>query len=211
MLLLSICVFFAIATGRPGAPPGSPPAVHDSALVTELLGRVTTVPRRIHVLGYDRGLFGDWMKQVTPDGSLCTTREAVLLSVFGSPASSPGLGPACPSVSGTITDLYSGAAVTPDEIEVDHVFPLAAAWDHGAHGWTRQTRISFANDRQHNLLAVSAGQNRSKSDGTPAEWLPDVDAAGRCAYVARYLTVAVTYRLSISDADAESIRQACRH
>lgn len=189
------------ATG-PGA------ADADRRTVGALLEQVETVPRRVHVLGYDRDQFGGWRPRVADLGQLCTTRDLVLFGTFGAP--SPTEGTDCPDAVGTATDVYTGGTFSPADAQIDHVVPLAAAWDHGAHAWDRDRRIDFANDTGLNLLAVSADANRAKSDGTPAEWLPTADGPAPCAYVARYLTVSVVYGLSVSTADADAARTVCR-
>lgn len=195
-------------------PDAGGPATADRATVARLLSGVPTVARRVHVLGYDRALFGDWAPAVTGTGRGCTTRDLVMFRTFGTPAAPAthvgGPVTGCPDASGSATDVYTGAPVTPPEVQVDHIVPLAAAWDHGAHAWPPGTRKAFANDVPLNLVAVSAGANQAKSDGTPAEWLPDREGPTPCAYVARYLTVISTYALSISVADARAARTACR-
>jgi len=90
---------------------------------------------------------------------------------------------------------------------VDHVFPLSAAWDLGAWRWTPARRAAFANDVDHNLVAVSGPVNTAKSDHTPAEWLPP-DPRRHCFYAARYLTAAVTYGLPVTAADHDALSRA---
>lgn len=190
------------------------PARADRATVTDLLDRVTVTGRRTHVLGYDRDQFGGWTTTVTVDGAYCTTREAVLLSTFGRrdrAADATATDTAdCPSPGPTATDVYTGERISPGDVEIDHIVPLAAAWDHGAHDWPRARRVAFANDLAVNLVAVAGPVNQAKSDGTPGEWLPPAGGAVHCAYVARYLTVSVVYGLTVSEADAAASRRACR-
>jgi hypothetical protein len=186
------------------------PADEDRRLLDSLLDEVRTVPRRVHVLGYDRSHFGGWETGVTAEGALCTTRERVMLDVFDAATPADSGRTTCPRAEGSATDVYTGDLISPSDVEIDHVVPLAAAWDHGAHAWDRTARVAFANDLHLNLLAVSGSANQAKSDGTPAEWLPPLSGAAPCAYVARYLTVSVDYGLSVSEADASAARRACR-
>lgn len=193
------------------------PTATDRAHVQDLLSVIPQVPHRVHVLGYDREFFGGWETQVTDQGWRCTTREVVLFATFGTPSptsSAPSLpsspsASTCPDASGSATDVYTREAFTPAEAQVDHIVPLAAAWDHGAHAWPRETRVAFANDTTRNLLAVSAEVNQAKSDGTPGEWLPPAGGPTPCAYIARYLLVISVYELSISISDAEAAHRAC--
>ncbi|MDN6240105.1 HNH endonuclease family protein [Corynebacterium variabile] len=186
------------------------PAGGDRRLVASLLDEVPTTQRRIHVLGYDRSHFGGWETGVTAEGALCTTRERVMLEIFDATVPADGGRTTCPRAGGSATDVYTGDLISPSEVEIDHVVPLAAAWDHGAYAWDRARRVAFANDLDRNLLGVSGQANQAKSDGTPAEWLPPLSGAAPCAYVARYLTVSVGYGLSVSEPDVSAARVACR-
>lgn len=211
-LALSLALSLAICLAlTPGSSSALSPTDTDRRLVASLLDRVDTVPRRVHVLGYERDEFGDWSTQVTPEGHLCTTRDVVLFQTFGTPAVAPDVARTdCPRATGSAIDVYTGNPMVPGDVQIDHVVPLAAAWDHGAHGWPRSLRTAFANDDGSNLLAVSAEANQSKSDGTPGEWLPTAGGAVPCAYLARYLTVSVSYRLTLSADDADAARRVCR-
>lgn len=198
----------------------------DRDTVEHALSHLDVIPRRHHVLGYSREQFGGWEERSWTDSTAgtdgadgtvtppprCTTRQIVMLQTFRH--HSPAPDGDCPTAEGDTVDVYSGTALQPSDVEIDHVVPLSAAWDHGAHSWDRDTRVRFANDVELNLLAVSASTNRAKSDGTPGEWLPETTEAGSpsgagCAYSARYLTVCVVYGLSVSSADAETTARQC--
>ncbi|WP_414121956.1 HNH endonuclease family protein [Corynebacterium nuruki] len=207
LLVALVIVATVVAVARTGGP--TSPDDADRRTVAALLDRVTVVDRRVRVLGYDRDQFGGWTSGVTADGGYCTSREAVLVTTFGRRRGSAGP-PACPDPGPTAVDVYTGRRISPGEVEIDHVVPLAAAWDHGAHAWPRDRRVAFANDLALNLVAVAGPVNQAKSDGTPGEWLPPGDGAVPCAYVARYLTVSVGYGLTVSDADAAASRRSCR-
>ena len=88
------------------------------------------------------------------------------------------------------------------DIDIDHVVPLAWAWERGAWEWSRDKRERFANDPV-NLLSVELGLNRSKSDRGPDQWLPP---AGQCGYAARFLRVVKLYRLTPKAKEANWIR-----
>jgi hypothetical protein len=195
----------------------------DQQNVARLLAGITVVDRRIHVIGYAREHFGGWSehwynhgaKEGNPGtgGTVCTTRQIMMLETF--PGTMPsagddttGSGAPCPSAAGSALDVYTGKELSPDDVEIDHVVALSAAWDHGAYAWSHAERVAFANDREHNLLAVAGPVNQAKSDATLGEWTPPLKSSS-CAYAARYLTVTARYSLSISWADAEAAGSAC--
>lgn len=174
------------------------------AEVAEFLAIVRVVTERVTVLGYDRSLFGGWAPAVVGTGvdagsGTGDTRDAILAQWFGT---ADGNGATI------IADPYTGDDLTAEGADIDHVYPLAAAWDFGAHQWDARTRRAFANDAERNLVPVASAVNRAKSDLTPAEWLPP-NRDLRCDYSARYLRVAVAWRLAVSIADWEAMADAC--
>lgn len=192
------------------AVPGSP----DRAAIHALLAQVDVVAERPEVPGYERGcgpgegcVFGPAWSDDHPgaggrDG--CDTRNEVLARDLRSPVLRPGSGD-CVVLSGVLHDPYTGARVEfrraeAQAVHIDHIYPLAAAWDLGAARWPADRRRQFANDITYNLVAVDGQANIDKGDRTPAQWLPP--AAGyRCWFAGRYLTVAVRYALPVTAAD----------
>ncbi|MFD6331651.1 DUF1524 domain-containing protein [Streptomyces niveus] len=58
-------------------------------------------------------------------------------------------------------------------MQIDHVGPLAEAWDSGAKNWTPKRREAYANDldAERSLVAVTSRTNQSKADRYPADWV----------------------------------------
>jgi len=120
----------------------------------------------------------------------------------------------CVIIAGSLADPYTGQRISfvkerAYEVGIDHLYPLARAWDLGAATWSLDRRRDFANDPR-NLLAVSGQANSSKSDRGPGEWLP-LNVGYRCAYVARYLDVSIAYDLPITQADHHAVRTIAEH
>ena len=92
-------------------------------------------------------------------------------------------------------------------MEIDHILPVSAAWDLGAHRWDAATRERFYNDPR-NLVAVSSAANQAKGDKLPSEWMP-TDRRARCAYGRRLVDVAKHYALPLPRADLRAVRRAC--
>jgi hypothetical protein len=116
----------------------------------------------------------------------------------------------CVVLTGHLADPYTGRSISfrkteAGRVQIDHIYPLARAWDLGAATSPAQRRVDFANDQAANLLAVDGSANASKGDSGPGEWLP-INKAYRCTYVLRYLRVANHYRLTIARDDQTTAR-----
>jgi hypothetical protein len=186
--------------------------------ILAMLDHVTIENQRPQPAGYDRDcgtgngcVFGHAWADV--DGNGCDQRNDVLARQLTDVVFRPGS--RCVVVAGQLRDPYTGALITFEKakggaIEIDHIYPLALAWDMGANAWPTDRRIEFAND-QANLAATARAVNRTKSDKGPAEWLPKVAPTLQCTYAKRFLTVALGYKLPITKPDADAIRSTATH
>lgn len=185
------------------------------------LAGLTVIDNRPDARGYDRDcgsgggcVFGPAWKDVDHNG--CDTRNDVLRRDLTAVQIKPGTN-GCKVTGGRLRDPYSGAHITfspddPGAIVIDHIVPLAAAWDYGANDWPNSKRERFANDPA-NLTATDRAGNASKSDDTPGDqlepdaWEPTTEA-GRCFYGRQYVEVVTSYDLPISRADRNVLQQA---
>ncbi|MQY23404.1 HNH endonuclease family protein [Nocardia macrotermitis] len=186
--------------------PGSP----TRAQLERLLAAVRVLPRRPHPGGYERGcaagqgcVFGPAWEA---GSGACDTRNDVLGKQLRAVRFRMNT-EKCVVAAGTLHDPYTGRDIAFDrsrarEVQIDHIYPLAAAWDMGAADWPLPQRIRFANDTEFNLLAVDGRANQDKGDRTPADWLPPASAY-RCYYAGRYLTTAAHYTLPITASDRD--------
>jgi DNA uptake protein ComE-like DNA-binding protein len=151
--------------------------------------------------GYNRELFRHW---VDADGDGCDTRDEVLIAESLTPVT---IGAGCSLSGGTWLSPYDMVSTTnASGFDVDHLVPLAEAWDSGASNWDSATRQAFANDLDFSmsLIAVTASSNRSKSDRDPAEWLP-TNTAYHCEYAVAWVQVKVRWKLTIDSAEKEKL------
>ncbi|MBP5939890.1 HNH endonuclease family protein [Streptomyces acidiscabies] len=148
--------------------------------------------------GYDRDLFPHW---ITISGT-CNTRETVLKR----DGSGVVTDSACASTSGSWYSPYDGATWTAaSDLDIDHLVPLAEAWDSGASAWTTAQRQAFANDlTRPQLIAVTDNVNQAKSDQDPATWMPSVTSY-RCTYVRAWVQVKYYYDLSVDTAEKSAL------
>lgn len=200
----------------PTATPTSTQERDEAVQAVTSLKQVPVRPRT-KVAGYDRScspghgcVFGAaWSDDTTAAGGHngCDTRNDVLAIQLQDVNKGTSR---CVVQAGELDDPYSGARIDfrkaqADAVEIDHVVPLAYAWDMGASAWTLETRMAFANDEALNLLAVAKAANASKSDQGPATWTPD-NVSYRCQYAIRWVSVVASYGLAVTNDDGSSLR-----
>jgi hypothetical protein len=180
-----------------GAAAYVPPRAQIASAEAKLAELTVATPDRS---GYQRTRdFGPaWSVDVDRNG--CGTRDDILRRDL----TKAQLRGRCTVIAGVLADPYTGATVTfrkasADEVQIDHLVPLAAAWSFGARRWTQQQRERFATVRHANL---------SKGDSTPSQWLPRPEF--RCTYAVRYVQVSGAYRLAVSPADRSTLATLLR-
>lgn len=194
------------STLTPGADPslaaGTPAAEARAALENIPVTPATRVKK------YERELFGTAWADV--DGNGCDTRNDILardLDVTSMEGS-------CIILTGTLHDPYTGKTIdfvrgktTSAAVQIDHIVSASAAWKGGAHAWTDEQRLAFANDPA-NLLATDGPTNGSKNDLGPAAWMPSAagNAGYDCTYAISYTSILVSYQLSAPAADIAALR-----
>jgi hypothetical protein len=151
---------------------------------------------------YQREAFPHWSDL---DGDGCGAREETLtrdVVETGNNASE------CSPTTGLWVSPYDNKEITKSsEIDIDHIVPLKEAWLSGADQWSEEQREEFANDPE-NLLAVSAGSNRSKGAQDPSTWMPPAQEY-RCTYAQQWVQVKEKYELSIDAAEQKKLENAC--
>lgn len=152
--------------------------------------------------GYDRNLFKHW---VDADGDGCDARREVLIAEA---VVAPSVGAGCSLSGGEWLSRYDGKTTTGDgsAFDVDHLVPLAEAFESGAHGWSADRREDYANDLGYpdSLIAVSAASNRSKGARDPAEWMPPASGV-HCWYAAAWVQVKTRWSLAVDQAEADKL------
>ncbi|MET9169894.1 HNH endonuclease family protein [Streptomyces misionensis] len=149
--------------------------------------------------GYSRDKFPTW---ITIEGT-CDTREWILKRDGTNVVTDS----ACKATSGSWYSPYDGATWTAaSDVDIDHLVPLAEAWDSGAGKWTTAQRQAFANDvTRPQLLAVTDNVNQSKGDQDPATWVPS-RSAYVCTYVRAWVQVKYYYDLSVDSAEKTALQ-----
>lgn len=214
---LAVVVAIQVTTSTPHSvrfaaqaqPPSMAPGV-------DLLAGVSEVPVRVRGNDYRRAAFGEsWDDDNSAPGGHngCDTRNDILNrdlvdKTFVAIKR-------CPSAvaTGMLHDPYTNAVVsfvrgnqTGASVQIDHIVPLALAWDLGARDWPDDLRLRFANDPA-NLLAVAGKPNQDKGDQEPARWMPP-NRAFWCQYAVQFAEVLRGYTLPVDAASAGVLREA---
>jgi Protein of unknown function (DUF1524) len=183
---------------------------------TDVLAGVALVPHRTHRYDYHRTAYGDaWDDDNDAPGGHngCDTRDDILdrdlvdktyVSIKRCP-NAVATGILHDPYTNTIIAFQRGAKVG-EAVQIDHIVPLAYAWDMGASGWPEPLRLRFANDPA-NLLAVQGQANQDKGDLPPAQWMPP-NTAFACQYAIQFIAVLRGYALPVDEPSAGVLRQA---
>ncbi len=116
----------------------------------------------------------------------------------------------CVVSSGLWIDSYTGERYTnAQELDIDHLVPLAWAHGHGGEAWNASQKEAFANDIA-NLTVVHASINRSKGSQGPDDWLPE-SSTQACIYLAEFNHIVTNYGLRIENNERESIQLIKKH
>ncbi|MEU9333109.1 HNH endonuclease family protein [Streptomyces sp. NPDC048290] len=153
--------------------------------------------------GYERPMFKHWNAGANPSDG-CNTRAEVLISEA---VAAPAVGARCSLTGGEWTSYYDEKLVTAaGSLDIDHMVPLAEAWDSGADEWTAARREAYANDQgaAASLVAVTAASNRSKADQDPAEWLPPA-ASALCRYTSEWVATKLRWSLAVDETELDRL------
>lgn len=183
--------------------------INEGAEVTQLnlLTWAQATPREAPAVPYNRiQQFGKWIQFKKTKGCF-DVRAQVLIRDSLIPATSTDAKP-CTIEQGEWLDPYTNQKFTLDgEIQIDHMVPLKEAYDAGAMQWSRSKRCVYANFlgmKQH-LISTSNFENQSKSDKTPAEYIPP-QKDYVCTYLKNWLNVKLVWKLSMSSIEAAAIK-----
>lgn len=215
MAVLSVIVSYQVVSESADGASVAQADIPTVAPGSDVLAGIMVVPTRIRVNDYRRDAFGEaWDDDNDAPGGRngCDTRNDILQRDLVEKTYTDIK--RCPTAvaTGTLHDPYTNAVVAftrgnqiGASVQIDHIVPLALAWDMGARNWTDAMRLRFANDPA-NLLAVAGGANQDKGDSEPAVWMPP-NSAFHCQYAVQFVEVLRGYALTIDEASAAALRE----
>ncbi len=194
-------VFLAAVAAGVAVLVGPAPAAHAATYSAPLYTAINDLPGAVEVrTGYNRDLFKHW---VDVDGDGCNTRKEVLIAEADDPVT---IGAGCALTGGRWFSYYDRVNWTDQSrIDIDHMVPLAEAWDSGARNWTAAQREAYANDLgdYRSLVGVTDTVNQAKGDKDPADWLPTYD---KCRYLREFVAVKLRWRLTVDTAERNAMK-----
>lgn len=154
--------------------------------------------------GYVRSKFKHW---VNSDGNTsgCDARKSAIIR---DAITKPTIEKGCVLKGGKWISIYDNVQVIEaGKLDVDHMVPLAEAWDSGASKWTAEERQKYANDLSdpRHLISVTGASNRSKSDRDPAEWMP-TNKSYECTYIANWVSIKIRWSLTVDEKELNAIK-----
>ncbi len=205
--LLAACCLAVTIAAVPVVPTATAAAAADRGGRDTLRLRLRAAVQELPVggerrAGYDRDKFDHW---TDADGDCNDTRDEVLRQESRVRAT----GSECDISTGRWFSYFDHARWTDaDDVDIDHLVPLAEAWDSGARRWKDGTRERFANDLRdrRTLVAVTDDVNQSKGDQDVAEWLPP-RRGEHCHYVRHWVVVKLRWSLRVDRAERRALRR----
>ncbi|MEV7713149.1 HNH endonuclease family protein [Streptomyces sp. NPDC088270] len=183
----------------PSAAPGAPAG--GGLSLTEAIAKIPAADESR--TGYKRDSFRHWIDE---DKDGCSTRNEVLLAEA---TKKPEQGARCTLTGGEWLSYYDEVTVTEArKLDIDHMVPLAEAWDSGASTWDADRRMRYANDlgSDRSLVAVTAHENRGKADKDPSEWMPSA-ASAKCTYLADWTATKLRWKLTADDKERAALER----
>jgi hypothetical protein len=189
-------------SGAPGTPP-------TASRARAMLQNIDVAPVG-SMAGYSREEFPHWAADGTefgwdePDGSCDVRDDALLRDGKGVEVDED-----CSITAGEWVDPYTGTTLTDSEdVDIDHIVPLANAWRSGANGWDETRREAYANDPGV-LLSVDDAENQTKGDKGPEAWLPP-NTDYRCEYARRWIWIKHKWNLTVNTQERATLQKMLR-
>ena len=178
------------------------PATYASTTDAIKVLKVTTEVRT----GYVRTKFKHWITISRAGQVGCDSRKSVIIDEA---LVKPTIEKGCVLTGGKWLSIYDNVEITDaGKLDVDHMVPLAEAWDSGASAWTDLKRQQYANDMTdpRHLIAVTGSSNRSKSDQDPADWVP-TNKTYLCEYIANWVSIKVRWSLTVDQKELDTLKK----
>lgn len=196
-------------TTVPATPPVSSP---ESAAAANVPVPSVSTRDRLTVLSVDdrpspQGVYRreEWPHWADVDGNGCDARQDALIAWSTVPATVNRAG-TCKVIAGSWVSPYDlKASNNAGDFDVDHLVPLANAFQSGGWAWSTERRRAFANNPGE-LVVASASSNRSKGADSPDQWRPS-NRDSWCAYADGWVKVKSAWGLTVTTSERDALGQ----
>lgn len=157
--------------------------------------------------GYDREEFPHWASDAAEFGwqepvTACDVRDTALIR----DGNDVRVDEECRIYAGSWTDPYTTNIYTdPQDLDGDHLVPLAESWRSGASRWTIKERETYAN-APGVVLVVDDGANQEKGDKGPEAWLPP-NREYWCEYASRWTEIKAVWGMSVDPQEKMALQK----
>lgn len=186
---------------RPAEPAAPPPSAKVSTTVHKAVDLLEIEPESR--TPYRRSFFGTGWADLDKD---CQDTRAEVLARESLVPVEEG----CRVFRGRWLSYYDNQTWTKSfQVQIDHLVPLAEAWDSGAHTWDASTRLSYANDLgdRRSLVPTTTSLNYEKLAGDPPSYIPKVNA---CRYITSWIAVKLRWDLSVDLREHDAIAKVAK-
>lgn len=204
LLVIGLCLIGAYGDdGEPAAwtPVATPAPAQISTTLHRAVALVPIAPEGRR--SYTRSLFGRGWADL--DGNCRDTRSDVLARDSSVPVAK-----GCKVTRGRWLSYYDNVTWTKSfEVQIDHLVPLAEAWDSGAYTWDADSRLRYANDLgdTRTLVPTTTALNYAKLADDPQRYVPTVNA---CRYISSWLAVKLRWNLSVDQREHDAIAKVAK-
>ncbi len=198
VLGVSLLVMVSMAPSYASTKPATYASTADAIKVLKVATEVRT--------GYVRTKFKHWITISRAGQVGCDSRKSVIIDEA---LVKPTIEKGCVLTGGKWLSIYDNVEITDaGKLDVDHMVPLAEAWDSGASAWTDLKRQQYANDMTdpRHLIAVTGSSNRSKSDQDPTDWVP-TNKTYLCEYIANWVSIKVRWSLTVDQKELDTLKK----
>ena len=189
--------------GRDGGVMSSPSSAEAAEVIRRLEG--LEVAARGSGVDYERG---DWRHWVDVDRDCQNTRAEVLIAESRAAVTFAD-DEECRVTGGEWAGPWTGEVFEDaGAVDIDHHVPLAHAHESGGWRWDKARKRAYANDLSNpaSLQVTKASVNRAKGKQAPDQWRP-AERAGWCRYAADWVSVKAEWRLTVTEAEADALRE----
>lgn len=191
-----------VNTTSPAKPGDNQPPQDISSVLDDL-----TVATEGSMSGYDREEFPHWASDAAAFGweepvTACDVRDTALIR----DGNDVRVDEECRIYAGSWTDPDTTNVYTdPQDLDGDHLVPLAESWRSGASRWTVKERETYAN-APGVVLSVDDGANQEKGDKGPEAWLPP-NREYWCEYASRWTEIKAVWGMSVDLHEKEALQE----